>query len=223
VRRRRAVIVLALLGACAGRPSASLPDGAVARGTTDVASCGDVTGTYGVQRHAIFDFLLRPRLSATLVAEPFDSVHVDGVAADSLAFALAHGTAVDTVWLVAGRHYDCANGWIRTLVELTVDQLPSELIDPVRNDDRADDFQFEMIGVVRGRLLARVVHESYRTISVWADSPGGRIPGTSRWSVSWYEWGPPGAWSPEALRDSEQTQRIMNEEYRLEYGKDPPR
>ncbi len=165
----------------------------------------------------------RRQLSSTLLAQPFDSARVDGIPADSLAFALSHGIAVDTVWLVAGRHYDCANGWIRMRGDLMADQLPSELIDPVRDDDRADRFAFEMIGVAGGRIVGRVVHESYVTISVWADAPSGRVPGTTRWRVHWYEWGPPGQWSPEAIADPERARRLMNEEYRLEHGVDPPK
>lgn len=217
------VALLPLLVACGLKPDTSLPSTLSHRGPTDVLACSNVTGTYGVQRHAIFDFVLRPRLSETLAAEPFDSVRVEGEAQDSLSFALMHGIATDTVWLRAGQDYQCARGWITLLRELRNDQLPSELIDPVRDDDRADRFEFAMTGVQGGRLVGRVVHESYHTISVWAASRGSRVPGTSRWRISWYEWGAPGVWSPEALEDSARSQRLLNEEYRLEHGTDPPR
>lgn len=213
------------LAGCGGpwTPPAA-PPGVTLR-THPPGGCPDLTGLYAVARNAIFDFVATPRLRRDWHKASFDSASVTLQAAGRLAWTFWAQRESVTALLTLGQEYDCVDGWAVLRIRPYNQDLPSELIDPVRDDDRNDQFTMALATDVTGRLHGRVAHESWKSFSIWCGDgcQGGRLPLTTRYQMFWYRWEPPGSWTPEPGDDSVRTQRIIDENYALEHGTPPPR
>jgi hypothetical protein len=219
----RSGLLVALATGCGPWTPPSAPPGVTLRAHAP-GGCPDLSGRYAVARNAIFDFAVKPRLDQGWRAAQIDSATITTRDGGSFAMTLWGPRDSVTVELAPGQHFDCVDGWAVLRFRPYNQDMPSELIDPVRDDDRNDQFTMALAADPSGRLHGRVVHESWNSFSIWCGDGchGGRLPLTTRYQTFWYRWEIPGGWTPEPGVDSSQTQRLIDEERQLENGTPPP-